>query len=485
MAIFLQEEPRLECPPRIRKVKTGANITDAEFGVELADNYLLRLYDWQRDVVSSWLSRDEEGLYAHKTCGLILPRQNGKSKGVIGARMLIGAVFYGEKIRYSAHRVDTMREMWDIFVNVFGDTRYKFWEYPELHALVKRMSHINGHLYIALKNGGTLNFVARSTGSGRGNTVDVNIYDEAQYLTETMLSSALPSQSASPSGNPQVIYVGTPPDLMECTGEVLGRVRENVLKREPEGIAWHEWSVEEIGDVADRSRWYAANPSLGLSLLESAVVNEFNNMTPETFARERLGYWASIATLKAVDDDLWGKTTVSDFNEDYTKYCVGIKFAPNGSQFSVAVGLLLDDETTYCELVMNETQSRSLVELIDWLVKRKNKISLIAIDGKSGAGELYERLVKSGMSKKAVKILSSKEVVVAATMLNSSLTEGTIKHLEGKVLDASAREATKRKIGVDGYGFGGDSIPLEALSFANWAARTTRRNPEPRKMRLL
>lgn len=478
--LYLSSNPKLLVPPRIRKVQVDSDITVATLGVELADNYLLKLYDWQADVVTSWLALNDKGKYAHPTCGLVLPRQNGKSKGVIGARMLIGAIFYGEKIRFSAHRVDTMLEMFDIFLNIFGDPRIKYKQYPELNAMVKRISLQNGHYFISLKNGAVINFVARSTGSGRGNTVDVNIYDEAQYMTEAQMASALPSQSAAPSGNPQVIYVGTPPDFVEATGEVFGRVRKNALKG-VKGISWHEWSVETIGDVSDKSRWYATNPSLGLSLLESAVENEFNNMSEETFALERLAYWGDRESNKAINFDYWQETTIEEFKEDYKKYCLGIKFAPNGTQVSVSIGLLLDDDTTYCELVINETQAMGKTWLVDWIIKRKSKLAFIAIDGKSGANELKESLVKKGISKKAIQVMNTNEVITAATMLNSALEEKTIKHIPGKVIDLSAKEATKRKIGSDGYGFGGDSIPLESISFANWAVRTTKRTTVGRK----
>lgn len=477
----MPEEPELLTPPRIRIVDTNSSIDEALAGIDLANNYVIELYDWQADIVLSWLGLDQEYKYSHPTCVLIVPRQNGKTKGIIVARMLIGLILYGEKIRYSAHRVDTMLEVWEIFLNIFGDPRLSEWEYPELHALVERFTLTNGHYGIKLKNGGSISFVSRSTGSGRGNTVDVNVYDEAQYLTEAQLSSALPSQSAAPSGNPQVIYVGTPPDGIECTGEVFGRVRENAIKG-VDGISLHEWSVAEIGDVSDKRRWYETNPALGLSLLESAVQNEFNNMSEEKFALERLAYWASKDALKSIKDEDWEATIDNEisnsdgFDDLYDKYCIGIKFAPNLAQISVSLGVRLKDGTTYCELIHNQTQSNSLVEVINMMKDMKDKISLIAIDGKSGADELKERLCRGrdGFNENNVVVMSTREVVTAATMLNSSLEEKTIKHAAGKVIDESAKTSTRRKIGTDGYGFGGNSIPLESFSFANWAARTTK-----------
>ena len=87
-----------------------------------------------------------------------------------------------------------------------GDPAAKF---PELNALVKEVRRTNGQEAIVLKNGGSVEFVARTKGSGRGYSVDVLVIDEAQELTEDQLAAMLPTISAS--SNPQILYTGTPP----------------------------------------------------------------------------------------------------------------------------------------------------------------------------------------------------------------------------------------------------------------------------------
>lgn len=473
-------EPQLFTPPRIRKANHDAVTNEATIAVELANKYILPLYDWQQDVLTTWLSLNDEGKYAHPTCGLILPRQNGKSKGVIAARMLSGAVLYGEKIRYSSHRVDSMMEMWDIFLGILGDPRTAYKEFPELNAMVKRVSLVNGHRYFEFTNGGALYFTARSTGAGRGNTVDVNIYDEAQYMTEAQSASSKFGQSAAPRGNPQTIYIGTPPDYIESTGEVFGRIRQNAING-ISTIAWHEWSVAEVGDVSDKERWYATNPSLGLSLLLSAVEDEYNETSEETFARERLAYWAEVETNIGVNRTLWDETILDDAYDSDDVFFLGIKFSPNGKQVSVSAVTLKPDGTTYGELAINEVEKSGITWLFDRIVEQSENIAGVAIDGKSGAGELAFKLLHDKLPdgkkihKDAVKVMSTQDVIVASTMLNSSLEEKTLTHYRDKNLDISAHKATKRKIGNDGYGFGGDSIPLESMAIANWLARTSDR----------
>ena len=65
----------------------------------------------------------------------------------------------------------------------------------------------------------------------------------------------------------------------------------------------------------------------------------------------------------------------------------------------------------------------------------------------------------------------------AATTLVSMIADGSCTHLADQTLDASATGAVKRKVGNDGYGFGGDCCAIESAAAAVLAARTTKRNP--------
>lgn len=479
------DEITLKCPPRIRNVVESSNIDEAKLCVELANAYCgVQLMDWQEDVLLCWHSKDENGKYAHPVCGLQVPRQNGKSKAIIVSRILSGLVFYGETIRFSSHIVDTMMDVFDIIMDIFGDTRNGNTEfaYPEMAKLVKRRKYQNGHLGIEMKNGGSCAFVARSKGNTRGKSVDVNIIDEAQFLTLKQNADIAPSQSAAPLGNPQTIYAFTPPDYEDSSGEVITEIRKNVIKRGVSGTCWHEWGVEEIGDIFDKRRWYQTNPMLGISLSERWIEeSELVSMGEEKFARERLGWWTKKTTEKAIDKDDWFNTridSVDDIPDDFDKMCIGVKFAPNGSAVALSTAVIKDD-ITYGALIRYETKETAtgIEWLVDEIYKQKSKVALVAIDGKSGAEDLRNRLIKKGMSKKAVEVMSTANVVAASSMLNSYLEDYKFFHVEDACIDKSALTSNKRKIGQDGYGFGGgEELPIESLANAHWAVRTTKRN---------
>lgn len=488
----LAASPILETPPRIRQTVAEADLREADLVVELGNRYSgVELYDWQKDVVRCWFARvlnhNNQWSYAHSVCGLIVPRQNGKSKAIIITTALAKAMLYGENVVYTSHRVDSMLEIFELLVDIVGDnnTIEEDLRFPEIHRTVKRVVHTNGHLAIIFKNGGAISFAARSKGSIRGKSIDCIFFDEAQYLTKQQFADVAPALSAS--GSPQIIYAGTPPDYEDSFGEVFGIARANAIN-EKTGLCWHEWSVEEIGDIYDKSRWYETNPSLGHSLDEHTIeTNElYGGMGEEEFARERLAFWAKQKTEQAVNKEIWLDTRIDKMPDKFDKMCIGVKFSPNGSEVAISVATLVGENKTFGQLIQDETKETATG--LDWLVKTIHKqmsnTSLVAIDGKSGAEDLKNRLIKAGVSKNAVKVMTPAEVVSASTMLNSSLEDDEFKHIEDRRLDLSAMTSKKRKIGTDGYGFGGDSIPIESLAAALWAVRTTKRNPN-RKMRII
>jgi len=489
------DSPALETPPRIRVAPAGADSEMGEAAVELGRAYVVDLYDWQEDILICWLSRGPGGLWACPTCGLVVPRQNGKTKAVTVTYMFFVAAVLGMTVRYSAHRVDSTLEVFMILVDIFGNPKVpeEEWPYPELHRLVKSFSFKNGHEAIELKNGGSIRFAARSTGSGRGSTVDINIYDEAQFLSDDQISAALPNQSAAPSGNPQEVYIGTPPSEAGFTAEVFGRNRRNAIDGEP-GYSWHEWSVDEIGDVADRRRWFETNPSLGRSLLLSSVERELVKLSRDKFAIERLCYWPQSVTPFAIDQAKWDAGATKERGDDtfdvaplfpddgaISKLAAGVKFDPDGASVRVSIAALCRGgrgrEHVHVELVFDDETFGGLGWLVDWLVARKDRIASVAIDGRAGAQALHDELRRAGMPKKALRVMSATEVVAAATALVQLVNARRLTHYPDQTLDASAHGAVRRKIGADGYGFGGDSYAVESAADAAWAAMTTKRNP--------
>ena len=162
-----------------RRAKTFGDIAG-----EFAANFGLTPDPWQNLVLEDWLAASAKDEWKHMTCGLSVPRQNGKN-ALLEIRELFGMVLLGEKILHSAHEVKTAQAHYRRFKQFFGKkANDESADFPELNRLVTNVRNVNGQESITLENGAELRVIARSKSSGRGFTADVIVFDEAQELTE-------------------------------------------------------------------------------------------------------------------------------------------------------------------------------------------------------------------------------------------------------------------------------------------------------------
>jgi len=266
---------------------------------------------WQCDGLDILLGiRHDDGKWACRDYAEWAVRQNGK--GTIGeARVMVGFVGpVGDKlILWSAHEYKTAMEAhrrigWllkflgqqpkenlilipDQVFGTPGDIRIKIY-------------NTNGEeSYERLDTGQRVKFIARTKGSGRG-FGGTNIIDEAYAYTNAQHSALKPTLSAQP--NPQMIYLSSPP-LTEDTGERMFALRKRAEAggRGVRSLGYRDWGLAgdlanlAIIDLGDRRNWAAANPSLGMprdsAITEETIEEEYFDMDPVDFARERLGVW--------------------------------------------------------------------------------------------------------------------------------------------------------------------------------------------------
>jgi hypothetical protein len=310
------QEPRVYLAPQ-------ADSSSWQDAADLADAYGLTADPWQELVLDGAMGERADGKWAAPRVGLAVPRQNGKN-AILEIRELAGMVLLGERILHTAHEVKTARKAFLRLLEFFDDER----RYPDLFALVKGTPRkTNGQEAIYLTNGGSIEFVARSKGSGRGFSVDLLVMDEAQDLTEDHIAALMPTISAS--GNPQRWYTGTPPSP-SMQGEVFTRVRAAGLAGEDTRLCWAEWSVESSKDldVDDEALWALANPSLGIRLERDTIADERADMDEETFARERLGVWTPLNAAGVIPVDLWASLSDEE-STPMDPVALGFDVSPN------------------------------------------------------------------------------------------------------------------------------------------------------------
>lgn len=424
-------------PPRVAHVPRSAS-SDVDDAVFLSSAYGLTPDDWQEQVLEGWLGLRADGKWAAARCGLAVPRQNGKN-GVIEIRELFGMVARGEKFLHTAHEVKTARKAFLRLASFFENAR----QYPELAELVQEIRRTNGQEAIVLTNGGSCEFIARSKGSGRGFTVDVLVMDEAQELSEDSLAALLPTISASPAGNPQTILTGTPPsDGMD--GEVFTRMRNTGVDGKDTRLCWHEWSVSGNPDLDDPKVWRGSNPALGVRLNAETVRDERAAMDDDTFARERLGMWASVSASRVISDDSWAAVADAQLRGDSrAEVALAVDVSPDRSVATVCGASWGPDGTPFVSVIESRTGSPQW--LVQDLADRCERLDVraVVIDGVSAAASLVDELQRR---KVRVTVTGARDMREACGGFFDAVMDGSVHHLDQPALNAALAGASKREL---------------------------------------
>ena len=460
------QEPRVRIAPKYDRTELRA--------VKLLKAGGLLLDPWQSDILDDWMALNPANKWICKTCGGSVPRQNGKT-GLMQGRAEAGMLLYGEKVLYTAHLQKTATETFEEMAAFFDSNALKKY--------VKDIKTAIGREQIILNNGGKIKYLARTRNGGRGQHGDLLIFDEAQELETNQQASFIPAISASL--NPQTIYMGTPPDPT-TPGEVFRTLRDNITSGNTKTASWFEFSVEDIGDVSDRKRWYMVNPALGRRIQETTIEGEFEQMAEDTFARERLGWWTPVVTQKidyAIPPDLWNNAMSSEPKPE-GKTAYGVKFSADGSEVCLCGAVIPKIGPARISLIKREPMGLGTQWLADWLNARYTEASCVVIDGRNGVDVLVDKIRGTWKYKDSVIVPNSKNVIAAVSLMMDSLNESTLTWFsEQEMLRDSALSSVKRPIS-GGWGFGGDdSTPIEACALALWGAKMSKRDPK-RKMRI-
>jgi phage terminase large subunit-like protein len=462
--------------PRLDYYKNG-DIWIADKTIQLLEYYGIALLPWQKAILYRWMAveKDDEGSWkwVNTDCGLLVPRQNGKSELMI-ARVVGGMIFLGEALIYTAHSDNTVSEIKRRVLRFFYDAEEEIRD-----MLTDEFSKEPKSLdYVELRNRGRCVFRTRTRTNGLGTTNDVLLLDEDQEETDAQQEALLPTISSGKNQNHQTIRAGTPPSG-GGSGTVFLRLRKNVIDGKAPDVCWQEWSVENITDLNDQDAWYATNPSMGYFLMKSAVKSESQKMAVDSFNKMRLGWIAGVESMRAISDDMWSPLAVEKVElPAHPNIVYAVKFAPDGSAVSLAIGVIMPDTKVHVELVERKPMSAGTAWLANWLLERWRKPNKIIVDGAAGTQLLVEELVRSNPKlKKKILTPNAREAGAAYADFYHGIETAQLTHYNQPALNLSIRTVKKRSIGKDGmFGYASmnpdiQSDPTEAAAFAFYGAR--------------
>jgi hypothetical protein len=474
------QSPRFNIAP----APAGFTSFDADDAVEYAAFYGLTADEWQETTCHSWM-RKRKGRWCASTWGITVSRQNGKN-GSLEIVELYGTAELGLKFLHTAHEVKTARKAFSrlkyFFGEKAGDTTARF---PELNALVHEVRNTNGQEAIILKNGGSVEFIARSKGSGRGFTVDVLVLDEAQDLQDSELEALLPTISAAPSGDPVTIFMGTPPSDLGDKGEPFVRARDGALDGSDKRIAWVEFSAEGNVEMMkpdeltrfldDRRNWAQANPALGGRINIETIITERSRFSDSSFARERLNMWPDVGTRSSpIPAGPWGKLALTDVPEEWPLVALGLDM--NHERTKVTIGVAAHSpQGIHLEVAEDAPFSEEGTDaLVKWIFERAKRKIPVVIDAFSPIRSIESALKLKGCK---VHILNASELSQACGGLyDAVIKDKTVTHFGQEALDASLAGSVKQKFGDGGAwkwnrkGLDIDLTPIMSITAAHFGA---------------
>lgn len=455
------------------RVAPGWSKTYGDLAAGFASDYGLTPDPWQQLILDDWLAEDA-GRWAALRCGLAIPRQNGKN-AVLEVRELFGAVGLGERILHTAHEVKTAQKHFKRLKHFFGTRRDDpAAKYPQLNEKVADVRNVNGQEAVLLKNGGSIEIIARSKSSGRGFTVDVLVMDEAQELEDDAMEALLPTTASAPLGNPQWIFTGTPPGP-RARGEVFTRMRGEAHSGGA-GQVWHEWSSEAGADLDDVSLTRRLNPALVTGRLQWPVVEgERRALSDDGFARERFGQWATSSTSRVVSEDAW--SLVADQGSvAVDRLALAVDVAPDLTTASVGLAGVRSDGLWHVELVENRRGADWVPGFVADLLGKNPQVRALVVDVGSPAKAVVDDLVKLKLKLTLPRVA---DVGAACARFVEGVRLGQLRHTDQVQLAVALSVARKRVLGAtDMWAWNrknaeSDITPLVAVTLALWGAQNS------------
>jgi hypothetical protein len=285
--------------------------TLVDLAIELLEAVDVYLLPWQRDELGEWLAVVDDPAarlgvrLARTSCGLIVPRRNGKTL-LVAVRALVGILMLDERrVTYTAHRFDTALETFSTFRDLC--------QHPAIVGRVRRVYDTNGKERVEFHDGSRFAIRTRGPGGGRGLETDLLILDEALVLDDDAEAALTPLTARSQAeGRGQRIYAssaGTDASVVLDRIAKHGRTLDGV---DGGTVAFAEYAADRDASPDAVDAWAAANPSLGSRLLTAEfLATQRAAMTPEAFGREHLGWWADSASLPAIDPTAWAGLAAS------------------------------------------------------------------------------------------------------------------------------------------------------------------------------
>ena len=464
---MIRREPLYRCAPDCR---TSFGDLAAKVGAGLG----LPPDDEQQSSLDAIFAERAPGEPAARHAAVIGARQNIKTSTLIIAAATDLLVLGVPGAIWTAHESKTASKAYeDLLPRLLGNEDYA-------SLIDYRGGRGEERIFLADDPAVSLEYRARSGGSGRGFTTSRITLDEALYLRAADMGALLPTmltrtdaqvrygssggfassevlrslRARAKAGNdPRLFYVEYGAEHRDCADEACSHIFGQV-----EGCA-----------LDDRELWWQANSALWCGrITEENVLDLRRSMPPGEFAREVLVWWDEPGSdVSSIDPLAW---------ESRTDQAGEIRAA------GIAFDVSLDRSRTSIGVTGPRHDGKQQVELVEygrgtgWVVERCAELFRdwsvpVTVAGGGPGGSLIPDLEAAGV---AVNVLNSAETAQACGAFADAVNDGTLVHLGDPTLTAAVLGA--RLKGGESFVFTRkgdvDISPLYAVTLAHWQATT-------------
>lgn len=325
-ALLGNEVPRIFTPP-LRELTPETSLGFAM--TAFAQMIGVPLLPWQQWLAIHMLELLPGGKFRFRTVVLLVARQNGKSTF---AQVLALFFMYVKKVPLvlsTAQNLDIAEEVWAGGIEMAQAD-------PELKALIKNVALVNGKKALELTTGSRWKVQAANRRGGRGLSGDLVLLDELREH-QTWDAWAAISKTTMARDNAMVFPLSNAGDISSVVLRHL-RMQAHKLLGDPDGL-WidkatglpivedtpiddetpvdeslgiFEWSAAPGRSKMDRIGWCEANPSLGHTISERAIMSAAASDPEWTFRTEVLCQWFDGAVDGPFPSGSWSNTTDAD-----------------------------------------------------------------------------------------------------------------------------------------------------------------------------
>jgi hypothetical protein len=432
---------------------------------------------WQHGIGTIALGKLKNGKYAATVGGVVLsiPRQVGKTF-LVGMMIIALCILFPRlTVLWTAHRTRTSTMTFKTMQGMVRKKKIRVHLAPERNDGIRST---NGEQEIKFKNGSVIMFGAREQGFGRGfDSVDIEVFDEAQILTEKALEDMVPAANASKQdAGALLFFMGTPPRPTD-PGEEFTNRRTKALDGHAENMVYVEFSADPDAEPDDHAQWSKANPSFpARTPIESMQRMRANLTDDDSFKREALGIWDALDSNRVIDEVTWGLQADAS-SMAVERLTLSIEVPPDRSRAAVGLAGKRADGLWHVELYEERKG-------IDWAIPyvvekaKRNKLHAVVVDELSGLVEKKrDRYYLIGTD--ILVTLAAREgrdMVVACAKYYDGIHDRTVWHTDQPQVNVALSVATKRPLS-GGWAWNrkdatSNISPVVAETLALWGAQS-------------